>query len=99
MAHFKGKQIFVAHFDYVCDVMMTKLLGLASELTAAEVISKKKDNCLPRAEDVQSTGEIGVDLQGNIRSLCLQFVDADPYGCSYAPVFLNLIRLANPLLK
>ena len=22
-----------------------------------------------------------------------------PYGCSYAPVFLNLIRLANPLLK
>ena len=24
---------------------------------------------------------------------------AGPYGCSYAPVFLKLIRLANPLLK
>ena len=24
---------------------------------------------------------------------------AGPYGCSYVPVFLNLIRLANPLLK
>ena len=24
---------------------------------------------------------------------------AGPYGGSYAPVFLNLIRLANPLLK
>ena len=31
----------VAHFDYICDVMMTKLLGLASELMAAGVISKK----------------------------------------------------------
>ena len=29
----------------------------------------------------------------------LQFMGAGPYGCSYAPVFFNLIRLANPLLK
>ena len=40
--HFKGSHIFVAHFDSVCDVMMTKLVGLASELMAAKVISKKK---------------------------------------------------------
>ena len=28
-----------------------------------------------------------------------QFMGACPCGCSYAPIFLNLIRLANPLLK
>ena len=44
-------------------------------------------------------GGIGVDLQREIRSLRLLFMGADPYGCSYAPVFFNLIRLANPLLK
>ena len=48
---------------------------------------------------VKSAGKIGVDLQRKIRSLRLQFIGASPYGCSYAPVFLNLIRLANPLLK
>ena len=37
----RGSHIFVAHFDYVGDVMMTKLLGLASELMGAEVITKK----------------------------------------------------------
>ena len=42
VTHFKGPQIFVAHFNYVCDVKMTKLLGLGSELMAAEVISKNK---------------------------------------------------------
>ena len=42
MAHVKGSHIFVAHFDYVCDVMMPKLRESASELMAAEVISKKK---------------------------------------------------------
>ena len=89
----------MAHFDYVCDVMMTKLLILASELMAAGVISKKKGHCPPSAEDGQSAGGIGVDLQRKIRSLCLQFMSAVPYSCSYAPVFSNLIRLANPLLK
>ena len=29
----------------------------------------------------------------------LQFVGAGRYGCSCTPVFLILIRLANPLLK
>ena len=48
VAHFEDPQIFVAqflavvHFEYVCDVVMTKLLGLASQLMAAEVISKKE---------------------------------------------------------
>ena len=48
VAHFEEPRILVtrflavAHFDYVCDVMVTTLLGLASELIAAEVISKKK---------------------------------------------------------
>ena len=40
-----------------------------------------------------------VDLQGKIRSLCLQFLGASPYGDSHAPLLLNSIRLANPLLK
>ena len=38
----RGSYIFVAYFNYVSDVMMTKLLGSASELMAAEVISKQK---------------------------------------------------------
>ena len=59
----------------------------------------QKEIALPSAEDDQSTAGIGVDLQGKIRSLCLQFMGTGPYGCSYAPVFLNFIRLANPLLK
>ena len=67
VAQFKGPQIFVAHFDDTCDVMMTKLLGLASELMAAEVISKK-NYCLPSTEDGQSAGGIGADLQRKIRS-------------------------------
>ena len=70
--------------------MMTKLLGLASELMAVEV-SPKKGHCFPGAEDGQFVGGIGVDLQRKIRSLHLQFMGAGPYGCSYAPVFLNLI--------
>ena len=79
--------------------MMTKLLGLSSERMAAEVISKKKGHCLPSAKDGQSAVEIGVDLQRKIRSLRLQFMGAGPYGSSFAPLLLNLIRLANPLLK
>ena len=43
----RGPQIFVAHFDFVGDVMMTKWLGLASELMVAEVISKKKVTASP----------------------------------------------------
>ena len=74
--------------------MVTKLLGLASELKAAEMISKKKnDSLLPNAEDGQSA--IGVDLQRKIRLLRLPFMGAGPYGDSYAPLLLNLIRLAN----
>ena len=73
----KGSHTFVAHFDYFGDVMTTKLLGSASELT----------------------GGIGAYLQRKIRSMRLQFMGAGPYGCSNAPVILNLIRLANPLLK
>ena len=42
VAHFRGPQILVAHFDYIFDVMMTISLRLASELMAAEVISKRK---------------------------------------------------------
>ena len=106
VAHFEEPQIFVvqflavAYFDYVCDIMITKLLELASELMAAEVISKKiKGHFLFRAEDGQSAGEIEVDLQRKIRPLRLQFMGAGPYGCLYASIFLNLIPLANPLLK
>ena len=87
----------VAHFDYVCDVMVTTLLGLASELIAAEVISKKNDSLPPNAEDGQSVVE--VDLQRKIWSLRLPFMGAGPYGGSYAPLLLKLIRLANPFLK
>ena len=55
----------MAHFDSVCDVMVIKLLGLASELGAAEVIFKKKNDSLPpNAEDGQSA--VGVDLQRKI---------------------------------
>ena len=83
----------MAHFDYVCDVMVTTLLGLASELIAVEVISKKKNDSLPpNAEDGQSA--VGVDLQRKIWSLRLPFMGASPYGGSYAPLLLNLIRLA-----
>ena len=92
-------QIFMAHFDYVCDVMMTKLLGLASELMAAEMIFKKKDHCFPSAKDGQFADGIGVNLRRKIRSFRLQFVGAGPYCCSNAPVFLNPIRLANLLFK
>ena len=85
---------------------MTKLLRLASEIMAAQVIStkkkviaKKKGYCLPNTEDGQSTGEIGVDLQRIIMSLRLQLESAGPYGSSYAPIFLNLNRLASPIIK
>ena len=69
MAYFEEPQIVVAqflavaHFDYVCGVIMTKLLGLASEVIAAEVFSKKKSHCLPSAKDNLSSGGIGVDLR------------------------------------
>ena len=42
LAHFEEPQITVAHFDFICDVMMTKLLGLASEVMVAEMIFKRK---------------------------------------------------------
>ena len=99
MAHIKGPQIFVAHFDYVWDVMMTKFLGLVSEVMAAEVISEKKGHCLPSAEDGQSIVKIRVDLQRKIRSLHFQFIGAGLYGSSYALLLINLIWLANPLFK
>ena len=79
--------------------MMTKLQGLSSERMAAKVISKKKVICFPSAEDGQSAVGIGVDLQKKICSLRLQFMGAGPYGGSYAPLLLNLIRLADSLLK
>ena len=75
-----GGQLFpctVDHFDSICDVTGTKLLGLASELVAAEVISKNKNDSLPpNAEDGQSA--VGVDLQRKIRSLRLPFMGAGP---------------------
>ena len=77
---------------------MTSLLGSASELMAAKVISKK-GHCLSSAKNGQFAGRIKVDIQRKIRLLHPQFMDAGPYGCLYAPVFLNLIRLADPLLK
>ena len=59
--------------------MVTKLLGLASELIAAEVISKNKNDSLsPNVEDGQSV--VGVDLQRKIRLLHLPFMGAGPYG-------------------
>ena len=88
VAHFKRSHIFVAHFDYVCDMMMTKLLGSASELMAAGVISKKakkKCDCFSCAEDGQSASRIGIDLQTKISLLCFQFMGSGPYGCSYQP--------------
>ena len=78
--------------------MVTKLLGLASEFIVVEVISKKKNDLLPpNAEDDQSV--VGVDLQRKVRSLRLPFMGAGPYGDSYAPLLLNLIRLTNSLLN
>ena len=79
MTHFKGLQIFVAHFDCVCDVMMTKLLGLFSYRRAVEVISKKRKK---RSSPGQVAVGIVVDLQRKIRLLRLQFMDAGPYGGS-----------------
>ena len=97
MTHFKKSQIFVAHFDNIFDVMMTMFLGLASDLLAAEVISKKGQ--FSGAEDGQFASGIGVDLQRKIRSLRLQFMGTGPCGCSCGPVFLNRIRHANPSLN
>ena len=97
MAFFKGPQIFVAHSDYILDVMMTMLLGLASHGCGGNF--QKKGHCLPSAENCQFAGGIGVDLQRKIGSLLLQFKGAGPCGCSCAPVFLNLIRHANPFSK
>ena len=68
MAHFKGQQIFVAHFDSICDVMI-RLLGLASVVMAVEVISPQKSHRLPGSGDGQSAGGIGIDLQRKIRLL------------------------------
>ena len=79
--------------------MMTKLLELSSERISVEVISKKKGHFFSSAENGQSAVGIGVDLQSKTRSLRLPFMGAVPYGGSYAPLLLNLIRLANPLLK
>ena len=42
----------------------------------------------------------GGDLQKRKnRSRHLEFMGAGQYSCSYASVFLNFIRLANPMLK
>ena len=41
VAHFNCVTFFVALFDYVGDVIMTKILGSALELMAAEVVQKK----------------------------------------------------------
>ena len=79
---------------------MTKLLGSASELLTAEVISKnrKKGHCLPSAEYDQSAGVMGADLQMKIRPLRLQFMGAGQYGCSYASG-ISQPHSTNPLLK
>ena len=78
---------------------MANLLGLALEIMAAEVIFQKKGHRLPNVVNSQFAGGIGVDLQWKIRLIRLQFIGAGPYGYPFAPVFLNLIQLANPLLK
>ena len=70
--------------------MMTKLLGSASELMAAEVISKKKVIALPSAEDGQFARGIGIDLQRKTRSFRLQFIGAGPYGCRYARMAVDM---------
>ena len=54
--------------------------------------------CSPHYLFGQFAGRIGVDLKRKM-SLRLQFMDGGPCGCSRAPVFLNLLRLANPSLK
>ena len=63
VAHFKGLQIFVAHFQNIFDVMMTMSLGSALDLLTAEVISiEKKGHYLPGAENGRFEGVIAVDL-------------------------------------
>ena len=47
-------QSFMAHFVSIWDVMVIKLKRLASKHMAAEVISKKKGQRLPSAQDGQS---------------------------------------------
>ena len=53
VAHFKGLQVFVAHFHNIFDVMMAMPLGSASDLPGAEVISKKKSP-VPRISGSQA---------------------------------------------
>ena len=77
--------------------MMIKLLGISSERKAAEVISKKKGQCLPSSEDNHSAGGIGVDLQRKIRSLRL-------HGCWSAWLFIctsisQLHSTCKPIIK
>ena len=83
----------MAHFDYIFDVMMTMSLGLASDLMAAKVISKKEGHSLPSAEDGQLAGRIGVNLQRKIKSLRLQFTGAGPCAVhvhQYFSIFFGL---------
>ena len=42
VAHFKGPQVFVAHFHKNFDVMITMSLEEASDAMAVELISKKR---------------------------------------------------------
>ena len=56
----------MAYFDYVCDVMVTKLLELASELIAAKVISKKNDLLPPNAKDGQSAVGVGFTKENTV---------------------------------
>ena len=94
----RASHISVAHFDYVDD---GKVVGISVRThgNGGDLQKKKKGYCLPSSEIGRSAGGIGADLQRKLRSRHLQFMGAGQYGCLYAPVFLNFIRLANPLLK
>ena len=59
-----GTHIFVAHFDYVGDVMTTKLLGSASKLMAAEVISKGKKKFIPVPRMASTRAELELICKG-----------------------------------
>ena len=54
----------MAHLDYVCVVMMTKLLGLESKLMEAELISKKKFVTSPMARMVSPWAESDLGYKG-----------------------------------
>ena len=94
----RTSHISVAHFDYVYDGKVVEI-SVRAHGSGGDLQKRKKGYCLSSSEIGRSAGGIGADLQRKIRSRHIQFMGAGQHGCLYAPVFLNVIRLANPLLK